>query len=187
MLFRSDTILTVSERGFGKRTQFEDYRFTNRGGKGVINLKITEKTGKVIAVKNVDDTRDLMIINKSGIIIRIKVKDLRVMARNTQGVTLIRLKKNDSIASVTDLEEMGEDEIPVMSIVDDGTENVSGDSTYVADEIIDDEDELLDEDEELLDEEEEELDEEDDESDDKDESPDEPASPKDNSPEPPQK
>ena len=126
---KNNTILSVSEKGFGKRSPFEEYRVTNRGAKGVINLKITEKTGKVIAVKNVDDSRDLMIINKSGIIIRIKVKDLRVMARRTQGVTLIKLKKNDTIASVTDLEEMGDEEIIPTEIVNDSIENVSDEST----------------------------------------------------------
>lgn len=96
-----ETILVVSEQGYGKRTGVEDYRLTNRGGKGVKNLSITEKTGKVVAVKAVCNEDDLMIINKSGIAIRLKVSDLRVMGRATQGVKLINLgKRNDTISSV---------------------------------------------------------------------------------------
>ncbi len=96
-----ETILVVSEQGFGKRSEVDDYRQTNRGGKGVKNLSITEKTGKVVAVKAVCDEDDLMIINKSGITIRLKVSDLRVMGRATQGVKLINLgKRNDTISSV---------------------------------------------------------------------------------------
>ena len=98
-------ILVVSENGYGKRSKIEDYRVTNRGGKGVKTLNITEKTGKLVAIKEVLDTDDLMIINKSGIIIRIEVKQLRVMGRATQGVRLIKIKDDDSIASVTPVEE----------------------------------------------------------------------------------
>lgn len=94
------TILVVSENGYGKRTDLEDYRITNRGGKGVKTISITEKTGDLIAIKSVTDEDDLMIINKSSIVIRISVKELRVMGRATQGVKLINLKKNDQIASV---------------------------------------------------------------------------------------
>lgn len=93
-------ILVVSENGFGKRSSLEDYRITNRGGKGVKTISITEKTGNLVAIKNVADSDDLMIINKSGIAIRMAVKDLRVMGRATQGVKLINLKNNDSIAAV---------------------------------------------------------------------------------------
>lgn len=97
--FESD-ILVVSENGYGKRSSLEDYRITNRGGKGVKTISITEKTGNLVAIKNVSDTDDLMIINKSGIAIRMAVKDLRVMGRATQGVKLINLKGSDSIAAV---------------------------------------------------------------------------------------
>jgi len=93
-------ILVVSENGFGKRSRLEDYRITNRGGKGVKTISITEKTGDLVAMKNVTDSDDLMIINKSGIAIRMAVEDLRVMGRATQGVKLINLKSNDSIAAV---------------------------------------------------------------------------------------
>ena len=93
-------ILVVSERGYGKRSKLEDYRVTNRGGKGVKTLNISEKTGNLVAIKNVDDSNDLMIINKSGITIRMSVEDLRVMGRATQGVKLINIKDSDSIAAV---------------------------------------------------------------------------------------
>ncbi|WP_353778597.1 DNA gyrase subunit A [Winogradskyella sp. 3972H.M.0a.05] len=93
-------ILVVSEKGFGKRSSLEDYRITNRGGKGVKTISITEKTGNLVAIKNVTDEDDLMIINKSGIAIRMEVNDLRVMGRATQGVKLINLKNSDSIAAV---------------------------------------------------------------------------------------
>jgi DNA gyrase subunit A len=96
-----ETVMVVSEQGYGKRSQVEDYRITNRGGKGVKTLAITEKTGRLVAIKNVTDENDLMIINKSGIAIRLSVADVRVMGRATQGVRLINLsKKNDIIASV---------------------------------------------------------------------------------------
>ncbi len=98
---RNDDVLVVSEQGMGKRSKLEDYRVTNRGAKGVKTINITEKTGKLISIRNVNDGNDLVIINKSGIIIRLKVKSLRVMGRATQGVRLINLeKKNDQIASV---------------------------------------------------------------------------------------
>lgn len=97
----SETVMVVSENGYGKRSQVEDYRKTNRGGKGVKTLNITDKTGKLVAIKNVTDDNDLMIINKSGIVIRLAVAECRVMGRATQGVRLINLsKKNDVIASV---------------------------------------------------------------------------------------
>ncbi len=96
-----DNVLVVSELGFGKRSDVEDYRETNRGGKGVKTINITEKTGKLVAIKNVNDENDLMIINKSGVAIRMGVSELRVMGRATQGVRLINLeKRNDEIASV---------------------------------------------------------------------------------------
>ena len=93
-------ILVVSEKGYGKRSKLEDYRVTNRGGKGVKTLNISEKTGELVAIKNVDDSNDLMIINKSGLTIRMAVEDLRVMGRATQGVRLINIKGSDSIAAV---------------------------------------------------------------------------------------
>ena len=97
----TETVMVVSEEGYGKRSSVEDYRKTNRGGKGVKTMNITDKTGKLIAIKNVTDQNDLMIINKSGIVIRLAVADCRVMGRATQGVRLINLaKKNDVIASV---------------------------------------------------------------------------------------
>lgn len=111
-----ETIMVVSENGYGKRSQVEDYRVTNRGGKGVKTLNITEKTGRLVAIKVVTDDNDLMIINKSGILIRLKVSDCRVMGRATQGVRLINLtKKNDVISSVckvmsSDLEALAEAE-----------------------------------------------------------------------------
>ena len=95
-----DHILVVSEKGYGKRSSMEDYRVTNRGGKGVKTISITEKTGGLVAIKNVTDSDDLMIINKSGIAIRLGVEDLRVMGRATQGVRLINIRENDSIAAV---------------------------------------------------------------------------------------
>ena len=111
-----ETIMVVSENGYGKRSQVEDYRVTNRGGKGVKTLSITEKTGRLVAIKVVTDDNDLMIINKSGILIRLKVSDCRIMGRATQGVRLINLtKKNDVISSVckvmsSDIEALAEAE-----------------------------------------------------------------------------
>ncbi|MCO6498878.1 MAG: DNA gyrase subunit A [Vicingus serpentipes] len=107
-------VLVVSENGYGKRSDIEDYRITNRGGKGVKTLNITEKTGSLIAIKNVTDSDDLMIINKSGIVIRLAVEDLRVMGRATQGVRLINLKGNDTIAAVAKIEKTEEDEEEVL-------------------------------------------------------------------------
>jgi DNA gyrase subunit A len=96
-----ETAMVVSENGYGKRSQVEEYRVTNRGGKGVKTMSITDKTGRLVSIKNVTDENDLMIINKSGIVIRLSVADIRVMGRATQGVRLINLaKKNDAIASV---------------------------------------------------------------------------------------
>jgi len=95
-----EDVLVVSEKGYGKRSKLENYRITNRGGKGVKTINITDKTGSLVAIKNVTDDNDLMIINKSGIAIRMAVSDLRVMGRATQGVKLINIKDNDAIASV---------------------------------------------------------------------------------------
>jgi DNA gyrase subunit A len=93
-------ILVVSENGYGKRSQLDDYRITNRGGKGVKTISVTEKTGNLVSIKNVSDTDDLMIINRSGIAIRLEVESLRVMGRATQGVRLINLREGDTIAAV---------------------------------------------------------------------------------------
>jgi len=118
------SVLVVSEKGYGKRTDIDDYRITNRGGKGVKTINVTDKTGELVAIKGVTDNDDLMIINKSGIVIRIGVDSLRVMGRATQGVRLITLKGNDEIASITKVarEEEVEEEI-----VEDGVENSAGD------------------------------------------------------------
>jgi DNA gyrase subunit A len=109
------TILVVSEKGYGKRTDIEDYRVTNRGGKGVKTINITDKTGDLVAIKNVTDADDLMIINKSGIVIRIAVSELRVMGRATQGVRLITLKGNDEIASVARIDHEDEEETDIVA------------------------------------------------------------------------
>jgi DNA gyrase subunit A len=116
----SENVLVVSENGYGKRSSLDDYRITNRGGKGVKTINVTDKTGELVAIKNVTDDDDLMIINKSGITIRMAVSDLRVMGRATQGVKLINIKGEDSIAAVAKVmhEEEGEDE----TALEDGTE-----------------------------------------------------------------
>ena len=142
--FQEDTIMVISEQGYGKRSIAEDYRITNRGGKGVATMKITDKTGKVVAIKNVSDDNDLVIINKSGITLRMKVADVRVMGRATQGVRIINLeKRNDEIASVckvlsaTDEVENVTDETVAENVTTDGavdnttietTENVTPDN-----------------------------------------------------------
>jgi len=116
----STDILVVSENGYGKRSSLEDYRITNRGGKGVKTISVTEKTGKLVAIKNVCDTDDLMIINKSGIAIRLAVENLRVMGRATQGVRLIKVRDNDAIAAVAKV--MHDDDE-----VEEGDENQNND------------------------------------------------------------
>ncbi len=155
-------ILVVAENGYGKRSSIEEYRITNRGGKGVKTLNITEKTGKLISINSVTDADDLMIINKSGLTIRMAVEDLRVMGRATQGVKLINIKENDSIAAVTkvmkdDVEEVVVDEEgnvieaaviervkPVLEILED--EGVADDDDDDDDEVVEDEDEDSDDD-----------------------------------------
>lgn len=125
----NETVLVVSEKGYGKRTAVEDYRITNRGGKGVITLNITEKTGNLIAIQNVTDEDGLMIINKSGVAIRMGMDEMRVMGRNTQGVKLINLKKNDEIAAIAkvamdkDVEEDSEETEEGTDIVADNQED----------------------------------------------------------------
>ena len=123
-----NTIMVVSEQGYGKRSDLDEYRITNRGGKGVKTINVTDKTGKLVAIKSVNDSNDLVIINKSGITLRLKVADVRVMGRATQGVRLINLeKRNDEIASVckvetADVEETGEENTNVI----DSTLNQEG-------------------------------------------------------------
>jgi len=119
-------ILVVSENGYGKRSSLEAYRITNRGGKGVKTISVTEKTGELVSIKNVSDDNDLMIINKSGIAIRMAVADLRVMGRATQGVKLINLKGNDSIAAVAKVmkdeeEEIVAEDVDTTAKTEDGT------------------------------------------------------------------
>jgi len=113
-------VMVVSENGYGKRSDIEDYRVTNRGGKGVKTITITEKTGDLIAIKNVTDDDDLMIINKSGIVIRLAVSGLRVMGRATQGVKLINLKGKDRIAAVAKIEKSEDDEDEAIVLDEDG-------------------------------------------------------------------
>ena len=123
----NETVLVVSEKGYGKRTAVEDYRITNRGGKGVITLNITEKTGNLIAIQNVTDEDGLMIINKSGVAIRMGMDEMRVMGRNTQGVKLINLKKNDEIAAIAKVEmdkDVEEDSEEIEG--DEGVEEIEG-------------------------------------------------------------
>ena len=116
----TDDVLVVSKKGMGKRSLLDDYRVTHRGGKGVKTINITDKTGDLIAIKNVNDGNDLVIINKSGIMIRLKVSELRQMGRNTQGVKLINLgKKNDEIASVCKVDTEPE-ELEDADIADNG-------------------------------------------------------------------
>jgi len=155
-------ILVVAEKGYGKRSSIEEYRITNRGGKGVKTLNITEKTGKLISINSVTDADDLMIINKSGLTIRMAVEDLRVMGRATQGVKLINIKENDSIAAVTkvmkdEAEEVVVDEDgnvieaaviervkPVLEVLED--DGVADDDDDDDDEVIEEEDEDSDDD-----------------------------------------
>jgi len=132
---QTETIMVVSENGYGKRTDIEDYRKTARGTKGVKTLAITEKTGRLVAIKVVTDENDLMIINKSGILIRLKVADVRVMGRATQGVRLINLtKKNDTIASVCKVISSEDEEI----VEEEGIETTPTDVEPIVD-FIDDE------------------------------------------------
>ncbi len=133
-------VLVVSERGYGKRSSIEDYRVTNRGGKGVKTINITEKTGKLISIKDVTDQDDLMIINKSGITIRLSVDSLRVMGRATQGVRLINLTNNDEIAAIAKVEKTPDEEIIDIEDInstseteynDDNSENTNSDSENI--------------------------------------------------------
>jgi DNA gyrase subunit A len=123
---QTETIMVVSENGYGKRSDIEDYRITNRGTKGVKTLAITEKTGRLVAIKVVTDENDLMIINKSGILIRLNVSEVRVMGRATQGVRLINLtKKNDTIASVCKVQKSEDDDLIEEDVEDVDASEVS--------------------------------------------------------------
>lgn len=130
----NESVLVVSEKGYGKRSAVEDYRITNRGGKGVITLNVTEKTGNLIAIQNVVDGDGLMIINKSGVAIRMSVDELRVMGRNTQGVKLINLKNNDEIAAIAKVEmdkevEEETEDIADAEIINDDSNNLTIENT----------------------------------------------------------
>ena len=131
-----ENILVVSEKGYGKRSELEDYRITNRGGKGVKTLTVTEKTGNLVAIKSVTDADDLMIINRSGVAIRMSVEDLRVMGRATQGVKVINLRTDDEIAAVAKVvkEEEMIDEEEVRNLEVDESNNSSDDSVGNANE-----------------------------------------------------
>lgn len=135
-------ILVVSENGYGKRSDLEDYRETNRGGKGVKTLNVTEKTGNLIAIENVTDDDDLMIIKRSGVLIRLSVADLRIMGRATQGVKLIRLNEDDTIASVTKVAREDDSEVEKIKPLDES--ELTPDDIIIG-EIIDEDDEADDE------------------------------------------
>jgi DNA gyrase subunit A len=109
---KKTNVLVVAENGMGKRSEVEDYRITNRGGKGVMAMNITDKTGKLVAIKEVDDTNDVMIMTKKGITIRLSISDLRVLGRVTQGVRLINLDDGDEIASIAKIDYIEVDELP---------------------------------------------------------------------------
>jgi DNA gyrase subunit A len=132
-------ILVVSENGYGKRSSLDEYRITNRGGKGVKTLNITEKTGKLVSINGVTDADDLMIINKSGLTIRMDVSTLRVMGRATQGVRLINIKESDSIAAVTKVMKDDEEE----AIAADG-EELELDPNAIIEDDAEDDDEIVD-------------------------------------------
>ena len=120
------SIMVVSDKGYGKRTDIGDYRITGRGGKGVKTLSITDKTGNLISIKDVTDENDLMIITRNGIAIRMRMEDVRVMGRATQGVRLIKIRENDNIASVAKVpkvEEEGEEGEENQEVNSDDTNN----------------------------------------------------------------
>jgi len=131
--------LVVSEKGFGKRTKVDEYRYTNRGGKGVKTISVTEKTGKLVGLLAVDESQDLMITCKSGVTIRMKVADVSEQGRATQGVKLIRLDDGDEIAAITQIDDQEEPDVeiteiqtPLNGLEDDATdagENSSLDGT----------------------------------------------------------
>jgi DNA gyrase subunit A len=123
------SIMVVSEKGYGKRTDIGDYRITGRGGKGVKTLSVTEKTGSLIAIKDVTDENDLMIITRNGIAIRMKMEDVRVMGRATQGVRLIKIRENDNIASVAKVPKVDEENEDSIEISSDDSEINTDDQT----------------------------------------------------------
>ena len=123
------SVLVVSENGYGKRSSIEDYRITNRGGKGVKTINVTDKTGELIALKNVTDENDLMVVNKSGITIRISVAELREMGRATQGVRIIKLREGDSIASVAKVPAATDEEDVEVAEVMENTKAPTTEST----------------------------------------------------------
>lgn len=125
-------VLVVSANGFGKRSKLADYRITNRGGKGVKTISITPKTGELVAIKNVTDADDLMIINRSGLAIRMSVENLRVMGRATQGVKLINLKGNDAIAAVAKVMQTEEGNIALDNAITPGNNDEIADGTTIA-------------------------------------------------------
>ena len=128
------SVLVVSENGYGKRSKMSSYRITNRGGKGVKTLNITEKTGKLISLKNVNEENDLMIVNKSGVTIRIAVKQLREMGRATQGVKIIKLRENDSIASVAKVPSEEEEVFEENTDENNTTETINEDNSSLSNE-----------------------------------------------------
>lgn len=142
--------MVISEKGFGKRSPLADYRVTNRGGKGVKTINVTDKTGKLVAIDTVNDDNDLVIINKSGITLRIKVSDIRVQGRATQGVRLINLeKRNDEIASVCCVDSDPEEETDADILVDEADQTPlpvddAEEPQDEVDEVIDDEEETAD-------------------------------------------
>jgi DNA gyrase subunit A len=128
------TIMVVSEKGYGKRTDIDDYRITGRGGKGVKTLSITEKTGALISMKDVTDENDLMIITKLGITIRMKMEDVRVMGRATQGVRLIKVRDKDAIASVAKVPRADEEDEELEETEFEDIDNSDTDSTETKEE-----------------------------------------------------
>ncbi len=128
-----ESVIVVCENGYGKRSKLDDYRITNRGGKGVKTISVTEKTGELVAIKNVSDKDDLMIINRSGLAIRMSVENLRVMGRATQGVRLINLKENDAIAAVAKVMKDDEVEAELDEAVDTAINDDITDGTTIAD------------------------------------------------------
>ena len=149
---KEDTVLVLSEKGYGKRSIVDDYRVTNRGGKGVRTISVTEKTGKLIAILNANESNDLMIINKSGIIIRMSVADIRTMGRATQGVRLIKLSEKDEISSIAKVEKFEEQEGEEFDENGNLIEKVMplNETENGADELPETEEEILDEEEEEL-------------------------------------
>jgi len=128
----NEDILVVSENGYGKRSKIGDYRLTNRGGKGVKTINITEKTGQIISIKSVDDSSDLMIITQVGLTIRMSISQLRILGRTAQGVRLINLKEGDQIASITIVPSDEEPDVIIEMLPEDLTpENEGGENEHL--------------------------------------------------------